>query len=361
MESAGGWFDEVLPYVPSAVTIGACVVVLFVVRFLLERRRSLGRGRQIQHQLIMILLTCAGLLAIVLALPIRDATRGQLLTLAGILLSAAIALSSTTFIGNAMAGVMLRAVRNFRTGDFVRVGEHFGRVSERGLFHTEIQTEDRDLTTLPNLYLVSHPVTVMRTSGTILSATVSLGYDVPRSRIERSLLQAGAEAGLKEPFVQVLELGDCSATYRLAGLLTEVKQVLSARSRLRAAMMDALHGAGVEIVSPNFMNTRAYAEDRSFIPRQERAAKPERRPADSSPEALAFDKAEEAESLETMERNHEALVAEIEELGRRLEKAEAGAERDDLERRVGRLEARRDALARTLEQSREKADPKDGS
>ena len=63
----------------------------------------------------------------------------------------------------------LRAVRNFRMGDFIRVAEHFGRVSERGLFHTEIQTENRDLTTLPNLFLVTHPVTTIRTSGTIVS------------------------------------------------------------------------------------------------------------------------------------------------------------------------------------------------
>jgi small-conductance mechanosensitive channel len=332
------------------------VVVLFVARLLLEKRRSLGRGRQIQHQSIMILLTLAGLLAIVLALPIRDATRGQLLTLAGILISAAIALSSTTFIGNAMAGVMLRAVRNFRTGDSIRVGDMFGRVSERGLFHTEIQTEDRDLTTLPNLYLISHPVTVMRKSGTILSATVSLGYDVPRSRVERLLLQAGESAGLKEPFVQVLELGDFSVCYRLAGLLTEVKQVLSARSGLRAAMLDHLHRGGVEIVSPNFMNTRAVPEDRLFVPREELTDRAGHRSSDSSPEALAFDKAEEAESLEKMQQTREALTAEIEELGKQIEKTGEGAERDRLLHDRQRLEVRRDALARILDGPEERSD-----
>ena len=44
----------------------------------------------------------------------------------------------------------------------------FGRVTERGLFHTEIQTEDRDLVTLPNLYLVTNPVKVVRTFLTVL-------------------------------------------------------------------------------------------------------------------------------------------------------------------------------------------------
>jgi len=353
MELEGGWIREILPFVPSAVTIGVIVAVLFVARFVLEKQRSLGRGRQIQHQSIMILLTLAGLLTIVLVLPIGDATRSQLLGLGGILLSAAIALSSTTFIGNAMAGVMLRAVRNFRTGDFIRVGDFFGRVSERGLFHTEIQTEDRDLTTLPNLFLVSHPVTVMRSSGTILSATVSLGYDVPRSRIESSLLQAGEEAGLKEPFVQVVELGDFSVCYRLAGLLTEVKQLLSARSRLRAAMLDHLHRDGVEIVSPSYMNTRVYPEDRTFIPRETRKARSAPPSSESSPEALAFDKAEQAESREMMENDRKTVVTEIEELNKQLEKIEAGPERDGLEHRLERLQARRDALTRKIEESGE--------
>lgn len=93
-------------------------------------------------------------------------------------------------------------------------GEHFGRVSKRGLFHTEIQTEDRDLITLPNLYLVSHPVTTVRNSGTIISSTVSLGYDVPRGRIEASLLRAAQNAGLQDPFVRIFELGDFSVSYR---------------------------------------------------------------------------------------------------------------------------------------------------
>ena len=66
----------------------------------------------------------AGVVVVIVFMPIGDTARGQLLGLLGLLLSAAVALSSTTFIGNAMAGLMLRAVRNFRTGDFIRIGEY---------------------------------------------------------------------------------------------------------------------------------------------------------------------------------------------------------------------------------------------
>ena len=71
-----------------------------------------------------------------------------MLQLYGIVLSATIALSSTTLVGNAMAGIMLRTLRNFSPGDYVHVGDYFGRISEMDLLHTEIQTEERDLTTL---------------------------------------------------------------------------------------------------------------------------------------------------------------------------------------------------------------------
>jgi small-conductance mechanosensitive channel len=254
-------------WLPAGLVAAGCAIAIFLAHYWLFRREgALLSEDRLRRQLIIILLCAAAVVAVILALPLSETTRGQLLALLGLLLSAAIALSSTTLIGNAMAGIMLRAVGNFRLGDFVQTGEHFGRVSERGLFHVEIQTEDRDLTTLPNLYLISNPMKVVRSSGTIVSAHVSLGYDVPRAQIEGLLLEAAQTAGLAEPFVQIFELGDFSVTYRAAGLLQEVKELLPARSRLRAAMLDTLHRSGIEIVSPSFMNQRALPPEKVFIP-----------------------------------------------------------------------------------------------
>ena len=186
------------PAIPPVAVLAVVLTFLFLTKYLLERRLAGKVGSGFRIQLIMLGLTLAGLLVVIMSLPVSDTLRGQLLSLVGILLSASIALSSTTFLGNAMAGVLLRVVGVFQVGDFVRVGDHFGKVSERGLFHTEIQTEDRDLTTLPNSYLVTNPVKVVRNSGTIISAEVSLGYDVPRDQIETLLLAAAGKAGLEE-------------------------------------------------------------------------------------------------------------------------------------------------------------------
>jgi small-conductance mechanosensitive channel len=308
----------------------------------LDKRYAGSLNIKFRRQTATVFLWSVGLLIIIMVLPIDNERRGQILSLLGILLSAAIALSSTTLLGNAMAGFMLRAIRNFRLGDFVEVGEHFGRVSDRGLFHVEIQTEDRDLTTIPNVYLVTNPVKVSRSSGTIVSAEVSLGYDVPRGKAEKLLLAAGEAAALEEPFVQVLDLGDFSVAYRLSGLLKETREIISARSRLREMMLDALHQGGVEIVSPTYMNTRALSEMGRVIPRMDVLRADER--DTSVPEELVFDKADEAESLERLRERYDELAGEIESTKKRLESAVYDSERLALKGEIERMQNRRTRL-----------------
>lgn len=289
-------------YIPALAATAFVAVILALGQWLLLSRKPLGTEARLPRQLIMLLLTAAGLLLVVLLLPMSDSTRGQVLSLIGIVLTGVIALSSTTFVSNAMAGLMLRMVRSFRPGDFVSVGEEFGRVTERGLFHTEIQTEERDLTTIPNLYLVTNPVTVVHYSGTMISASLSLGYDVAHSRIETLLKEAASESGLEEPFVHVRELGDFSVTYRVSGFLAEVKHLLTARSNLRRAILDMLHGAGIEIVSPTFMNQRRIGDGVQVIPPEaDGGSAAQKQPrAEEKPEERIFDKAEEAGARESL-------------------------------------------------------------
>jgi len=124
------WFAAALP--PGLGVIGI-VAALFVAHWLLNRHPDAVSYR-FRNQMLMIGFTAVAGLAILLILPISSDTRGQLLSFFGILLTASIALSSTTFLGNALAGLMLRAVRNFRLGDFVRAGTHFGGFRNVGFF-----------------------------------------------------------------------------------------------------------------------------------------------------------------------------------------------------------------------------------
>lgn len=335
-------------FVPLLAVVAAVTTGLGIVNWLLLRPRPDMRGEQrIGRQLVMLVLTAIGIVLVVLVLPVSDATRGQLLGLLGLTLTAMIALSSTTFVANAMAGLMLRVVRNIRPGDFVRVGDHFGRMTERGLFHTEIQTEDRDLTTLPNLYLVTNPVTVVRSSGTIVSATLSLGYDVHHSAAEKGLIEAAVRTRLDEPFVHIVDLGSFSVTYRVAGFLSEAKQILTTRSRLRRNVLEVLHGAGIEILSPHFMSQRPVSEGHRVLPGEAPRAVRAAGPSDHAPEDRIFDKAERAEALEDLRSEHARLTGEIEDLSRELAAAAESA-RPGLERRIAERTRRRDRITAEL-------------
>lgn len=354
-EALGDFGGDMLALVP----VVSVILVLVVANRLLNWQVQRTSGLRFRNQLIMVGISCVGILVLVIVLPVDARVRGQLLALIGIIISVTISLSSSTFLGNALAGVMLKSVRNFRSGDFVKVGEHFGRVSERGLLHTEIQTPSRDLTTLPNLYLATTPVTVVQSSGTIVDATVSLGFDVPHGKVRTLLLEAAQKAELAEAFVQVLELGDFSVTYRVAGLLADTKLLLTFRSRLRVAMLDCLHQGGVEIVSPNFMNVRDFDLRHDFVP--EKTA-PTAAPTAEAPVDVVFDKAEDAQSMAEMRREREALKAENAELQAAIK---AAPDKEEAEQRAKeRLVARAENLERHLErlareiaaaESREKA------
>lgn len=331
--------DLLRDWLPVLITFLIGILILTAAYRVLIKRAPPTSSTLVTRQLLMASLTGILIIVVILEMPIGDAPRGQLMSLLGILVTAAVALSSTTLLGNAMAGLMLRAIRNFKPGDFIIVDGHRGRVSELGLLRTEIQTERRNLTTLPNIYLVNNPVTVVRSSGTFIAATVSLGYDVPREKVEKCLVGAAESAGLTDPFVFVLELGDFSITYQAAGFLEEVKYLISAESRLRECMLDALHRTGIEIVSPTFMNQRRLEREQIFIPEVTREA-----PSavdESRPEERMFDKAEIAESEAKAEEQLKEVRDEIEKLKKSEDAAgEATTTRlRELESRHSELEA----------------------
>jgi small-conductance mechanosensitive channel len=345
MDVLSRFYETLILFVPAAVVIVVSIIIIWLIRVALLKPSAGFSSGGFRRQLITLLLSIVGLVALILVLPIESQKQDKIINLLGILLTAAIALSSTTFLGNIMAGLMLRVVRNFRPGDFIKVGENFGRVSERGLFHVEIQTESRDLITLPNLYLVTHPVEVTRPSGTVIAAEISLGYDTPHRLIENLLKDAAIEAGLTEPFVHIINLGDFSISYRVAGLLIDTKKLLSARSELRRQILDKLHGHEVEIVSPTFMNTRAQPMDKKFIPAEKFIPGKVEEPAEQ-PEKIVFDKADEAESIENLKKRHEEVSKELEQLKKQPPESD-----DDqaLERHKARLEGMESRLRRIAE------------
>ncbi len=285
------------PFLPIVVTFIFFGLLLWGAhRILIGQHPELGSERLFPRQLVMLGLTFAGVIAIALALPVSESSRNQIIALIGLITSGIFAFSSSTIFSNLMAGIMLRVTKPFRTGDFINIkNEYFGRVVERGLLDTEIQTENRELIALPNAYMVSNPISVVRSSGAIVSTTLSLGYDIHHSTVEPLLLEAAKACGLEEPFAHILELGNYSITYKINGLLIDSKGLLTSRSNLCRCVLDVLHKNNIEIMSPSFMNQRRLPDDLKIIPVMTEKKAPE---IVSVAEEVVFDKAERAEQVE---------------------------------------------------------------
>lgn len=315
MDDAG---DVALNVLWVAIVVVVAAMAWLLVQWSTTRRPERREELSVRRQLLHVAIVVVSVVAVVLVLPIEPELKGALIGVIGITLAAIIGLSATSMVGNVLAGLMLRSVRNFRPGDFLSVEGHFGRVTYRRLMETEIQTEDRDLTTLPNQFLVTHPVKVIRASGTVVSTTVSIGYDVHRLTLEPLFKEAAVSAGLTDPFVQVSELGDFSVTYRVAGFLDDVKALLTVRAGLRAAIFDRLSAAGVEIASPMLVGRRSIRSDDPLVA----SAPPSRRSSPSTdPGERIFDKAEAAAVV--AERDH--TVQRLDE----LERERAASDGDD--------------------------------
>ena len=305
-------------FMPFFFTVISVLLVLWIAHMLLiARQTDLGSEKLFPRLLTMMGLTLIGMVVIVLAIPVESDTRNQIIGLIGLVISAVFVFSSGNIFANLMAGILLRVTSPFRVGDFILVNEHFGRVAERGLFDTEVQSESRELIAIPNTLLVTHPVATVRNSGVIVSTTLSLAYDLNHNQIRPLLLEAATTSGLKEPFVHIQALGDFSITYRISGVLTEVKGLIAARSNLHIAVLDILHREHIEIV-PSGQRQLDAAE--KALPRSARQGEKQKALVDNAvAEEIVCDKAEQAEQF-SIEKSqlHEGIAA----LKEQLETAE---------------------------------------
>jgi hypothetical protein len=102
---------------PLAI-VAVITVLLFGLNAILLKYQSSASRRTLRRQVIMLAVTLVAFFSLILLLPMKDDNlRYEILRLVGIVISAALALSSTTFLGNVLAGILLRSVRSFHTGE----------------------------------------------------------------------------------------------------------------------------------------------------------------------------------------------------------------------------------------------------
>jgi small-conductance mechanosensitive channel len=185
-----------------------------------------------------------------------------------------VSLGSAGLVNQVMSGLVVVYARALRTGDYVRVGEHEGLVTEVGVLSTKIVTPRREEITIPNAVLVGTTTVnysqLAGEKGAVVSTAVTIGYDVSWRQVHALLLLAAERtAGVrKDPRPHVLQkaLGDFFVEYHLLVHIDRPENRLRVLSELHAQIQDAFNEFGVQIMSPHFVSQ---PDRKVYVPRAE--------------------------------------------------------------------------------------------
>ena len=139
---------------------------------------------------------------------------------------------------------------------------------------------------------------------------------------------------------EIRELGDFAVSYQVSGLLTDIEQLIGTRRKLRASTLDELHAAGIEIVSPNYMNTRSLGAGSRTAPVSVVAPVTEVDNNHPDPDAVVFDKAQQAEGMDKLKKEYTEASQELIAVEQELKEAGPGDQRQPINLKKKKLEAR---------------------
>ncbi|HIG7030944.1 TPA: mechanosensitive ion channel family protein [Klebsiella pneumoniae] len=170
-------------------------------------------------------------------------------------------LGSTGVMTHAMSGLVLIYSRALRKGDWIRLADNEGQVSEIGVLATKILTRENYIVTVPNAVVVSGKIINLSAEsadgGVNLTTSVTIGYDTPWRQVNALLeLAARRTPGIDQqiaPVVRKLGLLDWYTSYELQVRLLPTTKLPDGRNALHSSIIDVFNEFGVQIMSPNFV------------------------------------------------------------------------------------------------------------
>ena len=111
----------------------------------------------------------------------------------------AVGLAAQDVIRNVISGVLILFEKPFRTGDMVKIGEHYGEVVSIGLRSVQLHTFDDSLVTVPNATVTSSAVS--NSNNGALDELVVTTFTVPASFDVEVVKNLAWEAAACSPYV----------------------------------------------------------------------------------------------------------------------------------------------------------------
>jgi small-conductance mechanosensitive channel len=267
--------DYLLSGIVSAIPgIAVAVMIFFIARGIsgfskrmLERLSRPGTIRWLTEETLQpttrLTSLAIWLFAIVMAYPYLPGSGTEAFKGLSVLVGLMISLGASSVVGQAASGLILTYSRTLRAGEFVRVGDHEGTVTEVGMFNTTIRTGLGEVLTLPNS-MITGSVTknysrIVQGQGYVVDTVVTIGYDTPWRQVEAMLIEAARRTeGILQvppPYVFQTALSDFYPEYRLVAqaIPSEPRPRAQLLSMLHAHIQDVFNEYGVQIMSPHYL------------------------------------------------------------------------------------------------------------
>lgn len=202
------------------------------------------------------------LFAVAMAYPYLPGSHTEAFKGLSVILGLMVSIGASGLIGQVASGVMLVYTRALLVGEYVRIQDCEGTVTDLGLFVTRLRTGLGEEIALPNsLVLANVTRNYSRATpgkGFILDTTITIGYDTPWRQVHALLLEATGTIpeilASPAPFVAQTALSDFYVAYRLVVYVDSERPTIRARvaSDLHGAIQDVFNRHQVQIMSPHY-------------------------------------------------------------------------------------------------------------
>lgn len=204
----------------------------------------------------------AWLFALAMAYPYLPGASTDAFKGVSVLVGLMISLGGASVIGQAFSGMILMYSRVFRAGDYVRIGDSEGTVTQLSMFTTHLRTGMGEEITLSNSAVMAATTKnysrAVPGTGYVVDTVVTIGYGTPWRQVEAMLLEAARRTGdiaeKPAPIVRQTALADYYVEYRLVAYTPLQKPAprLEVLHRLHGNIQDVFNEYGVQIMSPNY-------------------------------------------------------------------------------------------------------------
>jgi small-conductance mechanosensitive channel len=186
---------------------------------------------------------------------------GTLVTLFTVFIGLVVSFSATGSIGNALAGIVLMSWRPYKEGDRVEVGSVYGDIAEVDVMFTQVRTIKNEVVYVPNSQVLSSKIVNYSLMPQVIAHyEVTIGYDIPHSKVENLLIDSARKTlGLlaePQPFVLIRNLDNNFVAYEINAYTDKPNELTTIYSRLMQNILETFEAAHVEILSPQHFAIR---------------------------------------------------------------------------------------------------------